>query len=65
MYIGDDMVCSILTNDKSYIYISNMGNNLTPYSIAIVRENIHFLTPHFKFVEKEKFHQGDDVELID
>ena len=35
VYIGGDMVCSFLTNDKIYKYISNMGNNLTPYSIAI------------------------------
>ena len=39
VYIGGDMVCSFLTNDKIYKYISNMGNNLTPYSIAIGWEN--------------------------
>ena len=26
VYIGGDMVCSFLTNDKIYKYISNMGN---------------------------------------
>ena len=31
-----------------------MGNNLTSYSIEIAEENIYFLTPHFKFVKKEK-----------
>ena len=35
IYIGGDQVCSFLTNDRIYKYISNMGNNLTPYSIAI------------------------------
>ena len=35
VYIGGDQVCSFLTNDKIDKYISNMGNNLTPYSIAI------------------------------
>ena len=30
VYIGDDKLCSFLTNDKIYKYISNMGNNLTP-----------------------------------
>ena len=40
VYIGGDKVCSFLTNDKIYKYISNMGNNLTPYSIAIGWENI-------------------------
>ena len=42
LYIGDDMVCSFLTNNKIYKYISNMDNNLTPYSIAIREENICF-----------------------
>ena len=31
-----------------------MGNNLTPYSIAIGEENIYFLFPHFRFVKREK-----------
>ena len=35
IYIGGDQVCSFLTNDRIYKDISNMGNNLTPYSIAI------------------------------
>ena len=35
VYIGGDMLCSFLTDDRIYKYISNMGNNLTPYSIAI------------------------------
>ena len=50
VYIGGDMVCSFLTNDKIYIYISSVGNNLTPYSIAIGMENIYFLTANFKFI---------------
>ena len=43
VYIGGDQVCSFLTNDKYYKYISNMGNSLTPYSIAIDYENIYYL----------------------
>ena len=35
------MVCSFLTNDKIYKYISNMGNNLTPCTIAIGYEIIY------------------------
>ena len=38
-----------------------MGNNLTPYSIAIGEENIYFLTPHFKFIKSEK---DSDNELL-
>ena len=51
IYIGGDQVCSFLTNDRIYKYISNMGNNLTPYSIAIGWENIYYLTPYFKFIK--------------
>ena len=40
LYIGGDMICSFLTNDKTYRYISNLGNNLTPHSIAIGWEKI-------------------------
>ena len=57
------MVCTFLTNDRIYKYISNMGNNLTPYSIKIGLKDIYFLTP--KFVEKEDFPYVDDVELFD
>ena len=53
LYIAGDMVCSFLTNDKIYKFISNMGNNLIPYSIAIGEENIYFLTPDFKFINRE------------
>ena len=41
VYIGGDMVCSFLANDRISIYISNMGNILTPCSIAIGWENIY------------------------
>ena len=46
-----DMICSFLTNDNIYKIFSNMGNNLTPYSIAIVEENSYFATPQFKFIK--------------
>ena len=53
VYIGDDKVCSFLTNDRIYKYISIMGTNLTPYSIAIGRENIYYLTQYFRYIKKE------------
>ena len=59
VYIGGNMICSFLTNDNIYKYISNMGNNLTPYSIAVGHENVYFLIPHFKFIKREKIN-GDD-----
>ena len=41
VYIGGDMICSFMTNDNIYEYISNMGNNLTPYNFAIGEENYY------------------------
>ena len=40
VYIGSNMVCTFPTNDRIYKYISNMGNNSTPYRVAIGYENI-------------------------
>ena len=65
VYIGGDMLCCFLTNVKIYKYISNMGNNLTPYSIAIGYENIYFLTPHFEFNRNGEILYKNDVELFD
>ena len=36
-----------------------MGNNSTPYSIAIGEENIYFLNPLFRFVKREKINYKD------
>ena len=54
VYVGGDKVCSFLTVHDIFKYISNKGNNPTPYSIAIGEKNIYFLTPHFKFIKKRK-----------
>ena len=54
VYIGGDMVCSFMTSDNIYEYVSNMGNNLTPYSFATGEKNYYLLTPTFKFIKKEK-----------
>ena len=51
VYIGGDKVCSFLTN-KIYKYISNMGNNLCPYSIAFGWENIYYISPYFRYINK-------------
>ena len=42
-----------------------MGNNLTPYSIAIGWENIYYLTPFFKFIKKENIDVNDIDKLFD
>ena len=54
VYIGGDMVCSFLTSDNIYEYVSNMGNNLSPYSFAIGEENYYLLAPNFSFIKKDK-----------
>ena len=54
VYIGGDMVCSFSTSDNIYEYVSNMGNNITPYSIATGEENYYLLTPNFSFIKKDK-----------
>ena len=50
VYLGGDMVCSFLTNDRNYKYLSNMGINLSPYGIGTGEENYHLLAPNFKFI---------------
>ena len=54
VYIGGDMVCSFMTSDNIYEYISNKGNNLTPYSVAIGEEIYYLLAPNFSFIKKDK-----------
>ena len=54
VYIGGDMVCSFMTSDNIYEYISNMGNNLSPYSFATGEENYYLLAPNFSYIKKDK-----------
>ena len=54
VYIGGDMICSFMTSDKICEYISNMRNNLCPYSVATDEENYFLLTPNFRFIKKDK-----------
>ena len=61
IYIGGDMICSFLTDDNLYKYVSNMSNDLFPYSRAIGDKNVYFLTPHFKFISKALI---DDDKLM-
>ena len=65
VYIGGDMVCAFLTNDRIYKYISNMGNNLSPASIAKGWEYVYYLTPHFKYIKKANIDVDDIDELFD
>ena len=61
VYIGGDMICSFLTNDNIYKYISNVRNYLTPYRLTRGEENTYFLTPQFKIIKNDKI---NDSELL-
>ena len=63
VYNGGDIVCSFLTNVEIIKYISNMGSNLSPCSIAIGEKNIYYLKPHFKFSKKENIDE-DDIDKL-
>ena len=60
VYIGGHKVCSFLTNDSVYEYISNMGNNLTPYGIAIADENQLFFDCALQIYNKREKIDSDD-----
>ena len=64
LYIGGDMVCSFLTSDNIYEYVSNMENNLTPYSFATGEENYCLLAPNFSFIKKDKIDYDDILKGI-
>ena len=54
LYIGGDMISSFLTSDNIYEHVSNMGNNMSPYSVATGEENYYLLAPNFSFIKKDK-----------
>ena len=64
VYIGGDMLGSFMTSDNIYEYISNMGNNLTPYSFATGEENYYLLAPNFSFIKKDKIDYDTILEGI-
>ena len=64
VYIGGDMVCSFMTSDNIYEYISNMGNNLCAYSVATGEKNYYLLTPNFIFIKKDKIDYDDKLKGI-
>ena len=54
VYIDGVMVCTFMTSDSYYEYISNMGNSFFPYSMATGEENYYLLAPNFEFIKKDK-----------
>ena len=59
--VGAIKVYSFITNDQIMKYISNMGDNLIPYSKSVVEENVYFLSPHCKYTKIVKIR---DVDLF-
>ena len=62
IFISGEMIASFITDDKIYKYISLMDNNLIPWSVTTGGEYVFFITPHFKYVEKD---QNDQNKLLD
>ena len=65
VYVGGDKVCSFLTDDDRYKYISNMGTNLTSYSMATGQYYINFLTPHLKFIKRKRIDKDETFSTND
>ena len=46
------------TDDKVIDYISLMGNNMCPSTIAVGEKNTYFISDLYKFIENEKIDEG-------
>ena len=55
VYVGANIICSFITTDHILQHISNIGDNIIPYSIAIGEENMYFLSPHCEKIIKRKY----------
>ena len=58
------MVCSFMTSDNIYKYVSNMGINLSPNGVATGSENYYLLAPNFSFIKKDKIDYDDILKGI-
>ena len=58
------VICYVffMTTDNIYEFISNVGNNSCPYSMATGEENYYLLAPNFKFIEKVKIEYDSILE---
>ena len=62
VYVGANKIYSFITTDQIREYISNIGDNITPYSIAIGEKYKYFLSPHCKCMKREKIIVGELLE---
>ena len=60
VYVGGNKMYSFQFIDLILEYISDMGENMIPYGIAIGEENLYFPSPHFKLVKRAKI-KGDEL----
>ena len=58
------MVCSFMNSGNIYEYISNMGNNLCPYSVGTGEENYYLLNPNFEFIKKDTIDYNTTLDGI-
>ena len=52
--VGANEIYSFITNEHILELISNMGDNMIRFCIAIGEENIYFLSPHCNCVKRAK-----------
>ena len=45
-------------DDKIIVYISLMGNNIVPYTLAIGEKYTYFISNHHKIIENDKIEEG-------
>ena len=64
VFIGGDMVCSLLTGDNIYENFSDMGNNLCPYILATVEEIFYLMAPNLKFIKKDQIDYNTLLDRI-
>ena len=58
VYISGLEIFEFRTNDKIIDYISLMGNNMIPYTIAVGERYTYFISSHCKFIENDKIQEG-------
>ena len=57
VYISGLEAFKFKTGDKIIEYISLIGNDMIPYTFAVVEKCTYFLSSQFKFIENDRFEQ--------
>ena len=58
VYISGLEIFKFKTDEKIIDYISLMGNNMIPYTLAVGEKYTYFLSSHYKFIENDRIEQG-------